>query len=123
MSPPKLQVARLPNQAGAKPLSLAHQPPAKGFLSIRVEFMGEPVCKLKVEFHLCTPEGKKGGKVRSPELATDDEGRASAKDEVDVGNYWCAIEDQPDALITTVDDIKRPLIVALPVGRPRRDLR
>ena len=123
MSPPKLQVARLPNQAGAKPLSIAHQPPAKGFLSIRVAFMGEPVCKLKVEFYLCPEAGKKGAKVRSADIVTDEHGLASVKDEVDVGNYWCSIERQPDALITTVDAINKPLIVSLPVGRPRRELR
>jgi len=126
MSPPKLQqlpVARLPNQAGAKPLSLAHQPPAKGFLSVRVAFMGEPVSKLKVEFYLYTPSGKRGAKVPSADLVTDDHGVASAKDEVDAGNYFCAIEHQPDALITTVDEIKNPLTIPLPVGRPRSELR
>jgi hypothetical protein len=38
-----------------------------------------------------------------------------------VGNYWCAIENQADpAPVTTVDEIKNPLTIPLPVGRPRR---
>ncbi len=116
----ELQVARLPHQAGASPISLAVQLPAVGCLAVRVAFLGEPVCKLKVAFHRCDPDGKKGEKLSKDGLVTSDRGEASMDELVLVGSYWCVIENQPDALITTVDSVKSPLTISLPVGRPRR---
>ena len=119
----QLPVARLPNQVGANPLSLAHQSPPTGFLAVRVAFMGQPISKLAIAFYKCQPDGKRGDQVSKDGLETNEHGIASVEDPQIVGNYICAIEHQPDALITTVDEIKHPLIVPLPVGRPRREIR
>ena len=118
----EMQVARLPNAVGSQPLSLAHQPPAIGFLSVRVEFMHEAIEGLKIAFHKTGDDGKKGDQVSEDGLKTDAHGRAFLEEPVEVGTYWCVIEHQPDAEITTVDEIRHPVIVTLPVGRPRFDV-
>ncbi len=117
----ELRVARLPNAVGSNPLSLAHQLPPTGFLSVRITFMGEAVSRLKLAFYKTDDQGKKGDQV-SKDLHTDEHGRAWMEDPVAVGNYWCVIEHQPAVEITTVDAIKHPLIVPIPVGHPRANI-
>ena len=81
------------------------------------------MANLSVAFHGRTPEGKCGDAVSKDGLKTDSKGIATHDMTVEVGNYFCKIERQPDAEITTVPEKDRPLDVVLPVGRAAGDLR
>ena len=121
---PELLIARLSHTAAsaATTASGTHQLMATGYLAVRVSFLGEPVRRLAVEFHVSKPSGAKGDKVSPDGLQTDDKGCAALTDVVQVGNYWCVIENQPETTITTVDAKDHPIEIPLPVGRPARDL-
>lgn len=117
------RVSRLPNSVGAKAASGVLEAPPKARLAIRATFIGEPVANLAVAFHARKDDGSCGDALSKDGLKTDGHGVAAHDEPVEIGNYFCRIERQPDAEIPTVPAADQPFEIPLPVGRPSRDLR
>jgi len=90
-----------------------------GFLVVKLLFQDEPVEAVKVGFATNNSDASIIGSA-----VTDKDGIAKLTDkdkantQVEVGNYWCKIENQPWSQISTVWDTSKPYVVMLPIGRP-----
>lgn len=92
-----------------------------GLLAVRITFHCDPIEKLEVKFFIETDDGKKGEPVGDP-LKTNARGIAQLDFMVPAGRYVCAIERQPETVVTTVSSDRRPFIIPLPVGRQYFDV-
>ena len=89
-----------------------------GYLAVYVEFLGEPVKGLKLQFY------EEDGEVVRPfaPVETNDKG-IYVGGRFRVGRYLCQIENQKRlARITTVEAKDKPYWIVLPVGRPYFDI-
>lgn len=92
-------------------------PPGKAWLSVQIFFHGSPMEETEVEFFEDSGDGSRGSGV-GEKLKTDEDGIAYLEERVEIGNYVCVIEGQPDAPVTTTGDFKDPVKIPLPFGRP-----
>jgi hypothetical protein len=90
----------------------------RGYLSVRITFLGEPVVDLAVSF---LDEGDAAVEGTPVTEKTDATGCYSLKELFEVGTYVCQIEHQTKAVITTVERIESPFHLVLPIGRPYFD--
>ena len=89
-----------------------------GYLAVYVEFLGEPVKGLKLQFY------EEDGEVVRPfaPVETNDKG-IYVGGRFRVGRYLCQIENQKRlARITPVEAKDKPYWIVLPVGRPYFDI-
>ena len=117
---PRAFVARIPAPAGKK-LSGTLIPRQIGFLAVKVTFHKEPCPGLEVKFSEADDEGKPGAQVGET-TKTNKRGVAKVPYLVPAGIYVAEIKNQTPALISTVDDDRRPFVVVTPVDRPYFDL-
>ncbi len=89
----------------------------KAWLGVQVFFHKTPIEGLAVEFFRAESDDSAGEKVGGTHQ-TDPDGLARFDGKVEVGNYICRIENQPNAHITTVSDEKEATVLVLPIGRP-----
>lgn len=92
-----------------------------GYLAVQVQFHGDPVAGLEVQFFLATDDGARADAIGEV-VVTDDEGIARAPRVLPAGLYVCAVEDQDDLVVSTVADFDDAYPVVLPVGRSYVDL-
>ena len=97
----------------------------RGFLSVRLVFRNLPLKDFKVKFFEVQDGAKKGDPLGTAEgaeegLPSDAEGVVVLTgDEFKLGNYLCEVGDEGSAFaVSTIEDIKRPYVVSLPVVRP-----
>ncbi|RMF75392.1 MAG: LysM domain-containing protein [Planctomycetota bacterium] len=90
----------------------------KAYLAVQIFFHETAIENLQVEFFKANPDDSAGEKIGET-VTTNNDGVARLEDRaVDIGSYICRIENQPDALITSVHSLDEPLKLALPIGRP-----
>jgi len=92
-----------------------------GYLTVQVQFHGDPVAGLEVHFFSAADDGARGDAIGEV-VVTDDEGIARASRVLPAGLYVCAVEDQDDLVVSTVADFDDAYPVVLPVGRSYVDL-
>jgi hypothetical protein len=128
-SPPDSPIRRL-SADDSDQLSAVLGENFKAFVSVQIKFLDVPVAGLKLTIEnadgvVQVPEQAWATQMKwnanSPNMTTDDQGRCTLGKLVPIGNYICKIEHQPDAPITTVEDVGRPFILVLPIGRPYSD--
>jgi hypothetical protein len=88
---------------------------AKGWLGVQVLYQEIPLADIPVQFYTLTAENQPDSQIGEAQV-TDASGRAYLPEAVETGDYGCAIEGQPLALISSVDDPSRPLLLTLPIG-------
>lgn len=90
----------------------------KAYLSVQIYFHETAIEDLEVEFFKANDDDSAGEKIGETQHSNND-GIAMLEDRaVDIGNYVCRIENQPDALITSVYSLDDPTKLTLPIGRP-----
>lgn len=129
-------IRREPFQSPDSVMSASLDNRIKGFLSVRVTFLGEPVKDLSVQFFRL--DGSKVNPVTPEQMEflntsitvldnykaielTNDDGWYGLPFPVPVDSYFCDIEHQPRILITTVEVAAKPFALVLPIGRPYHD--
>jgi len=97
----------------------------RGFLAVRLLFRNLPLKGFKVKFFEIGKDGAKTGSALGTQEAADksattgEDGVASlGTDEFRVGNYVCEVAGKELAVVSTVEDAKRPYTLALPIVRP-----
>jgi hypothetical protein len=88
---------------------------AKGWLWVQVLYQGIPLVGMSVRFYTLTADNQPAAQV-GEEQVTDADGNASLAEEVELGDYGCAIEGQPLALVSPVSNADRPFELTLPIG-------
>jgi hypothetical protein len=91
-----------------------------GYLAAQVQFHGNPVPGLEAQFYFSN-DGERG-EALGDVVVTDQDGIARAARVVPAGLYVCAVENQADLLIPTVESFEDAYPVVLPVERPYADL-
>jgi hypothetical protein len=91
-----------------------------GYLAVQVQFHGESVPDLAVQFFHC--QGGERGDAVGDAVKTDADGLARALRVVPAGLYVCAVENQDDAVVPTVTELDDAYPLVLPVGRSYVDL-
>ena len=92
-----------------------------GYLAVAVQFHGEAVAGIEVQFYFAGDDGERGEAIGGVVL-TDQAGMARAARVVPAGLYVCAVENQDDLVVSTVADFADAYPVVLPVGRSYVDL-
>jgi hypothetical protein len=92
----------------------------KGYLSVKLLFLDEPVSKLDVRF--AQLDDGPAGPVPPAAIPTTEQGVASHPEAVAAGRYKLQIPGQPDSEIVTVEKPDEPFVVVLPIGRPYFDI-
>lgn len=85
------------------------------WLAVRIWFDGQPLEDVEVEFFEESDPGQRGSAV-GEKTVTDEDGFAAVAQKVPPGSYICAIEYQPDAVMTTTADPEQPVRLMLPIG-------
>jgi hypothetical protein len=86
---------------------------AKGWLWVQVLYQGIPLAGIPVRFADYRTASQIG-----EEQVTDADGNASLEEMVAMGEYGCAIEGQPLALISSAGNTDQPFVLTLPIGEP-----
>jgi hypothetical protein len=109
-------------EASAKPYPLGLP---RGFLAVRLLFRNLPLKDFKVRFFEAGADGAKKGSAlgTAPEadkgLPTDANGMvALVGDEFKLGNFLCEVDGKWLAAVSTVEEVKRPYVLSLPLVRP-----
>lgn len=92
-----------------------------GYLAVQVQFHGNLVARLKVQFFHANDDGARGDAIGDV-VTTDSDGIARAARVLPAGLYVCAVEDQDDLVVPTVADFDDSYPVVLPVGRSYVDM-
>ncbi len=91
-----------------------------GYLAVQVQFHGESVPDLAVQF-FHAKDGERGDAIGEA-VKTDKDGIARALRVVPAGLYVCAVENQDDTVVPTVAQFHDAYPVVLPVGRSYVDM-
>ena len=92
----------------------------KGWLGVQVMYQGMPLVGIPVQFYTLTKENQQDSQIG--EQVTDASGSAYLPEAVETGDYGCAIDGQPLALISSVDDPSEPPVLTLPIGQSPVDV-
>ena len=92
----------------------------RAYLAVRVIYEGELLGELDVRFFEADKDGNMSD-VLVGKVKTGVDGTATFWKEVKIGNYFCVVEDQREASVSTVEDRAHPYVLSLPMGRSHVD--
>jgi hypothetical protein len=97
----------------------------RGFIAVKLLFRDLPLQGFKVKFFAAGADGAKTGAALGAQLTPDKsvttgaDGVASlGRNEFKLANYVCEVEGKYTAAVSTIEDARRPYVLALPLVRP-----
>jgi hypothetical protein len=92
-----------------------------GWLLVQLTYQGLKLAGLPVQFYTLAANNQKGEPVGQAQV-TDEQGLARLAQPVAVGEYGCQIQNQPLAIISTLEEPTEPFVLELPIGTPQVEL-